>query len=164
MTKNTEYPLLENIVEAAKTVFNMTAGIEVKKDNLIVSNKHGISGDITGIIGLSNENIKGSIAISFPEKLGKILVANMLATEPNHISEEDLEDGIGEITNMVAGDLNNRMGNVFKISLPNVITGKRHVVSLPHNIAPIVFKFFAVSNPFHLLATFEEKGIGRPLS
>ena len=150
-------PFLEDIVESAKSVFNSVAGIEVKKDNLIVSNKHGISGDITGIVGLSNDSITGSIAISFPQRLGRILVANMLSTDPRHVSEEELEDGIGKITNMVAGAINNRMGNLFRISLPNIITGKRHLVSLPHNISPVVFKFFAVSNPFHLLATFEEK-------
>ncbi len=157
MDKKMEHSLLKNTIESTKSVFNMMAGIDVKGEDIIIFNKDGVKGDVTGIIGLSNDHIKGSMAITFPEELGKEVVANMLAIAPEDISEEELKDGLGEITNMVAGDLNNRIGNIFKLSLPSVITGKDHLVSLTHNDTPIVFKFFALDKPFHLLATFEEQ-------
>ncbi|RLB11623.1 MAG: hypothetical protein DRG39_03805 [Deltaproteobacteria bacterium] len=136
----------------------MMAGVDVKEKAIIANSKNdGVTGDVTGIIGLSNEQIKGSMAISLPEDMGKIVVANMLAVEPDDISDEELKDGLGEITNMVAGDFNNRMGSIFKLSLPSVITGKRHVVSLTPNDKLTVFKFFALDDYFHLLTTFEEQ-------
>jgi len=157
MEKGIKEPFLEHIFEATKSVFDMMAGLDIKKDQVFICNIDKVKGDITGIIGLSNDNTKGSIAISFPEELGKLVVANMLSMESDQISEEDLKDGIGEITNMVAGDLNNRIGNIFKLSLPSVITGKGHLVSLPHNNTPILFKFLIQDQPFYLLTTFEEK-------
>ncbi len=148
---------LEHIAEATKSVLSMMAGLDVKKDDVFISNEDKVRGDITGVIGLSNDKVKGSIAISFPEEVGKTIVANMLSISPDEITEEDLKDGIGEITNMVAGDFNNRIGNIFKLSLPSVITGKGHLVSLFNNSAPVLFKFLLEDKPFYLLSTFEEK-------
>lgn len=149
--------LLEHITEATKSVLNMMAGLNVEKDSAFISNEDKVKGDVTGIIGLSNDEVKGSIAISFSEELGKTVVAKMLSISSNEITEEDLKDGIGEITNMVAGDFNNRIGNMFKLSLPSVITGKGHLVSLFNNSSPLLFKFLLEDKPFYLLSTFEEK-------
>ncbi len=157
MEKGIKEPFLEHILEATKSVFDMMAGLEVEKDQVLICNNDKVKGDVTGVIGLSNDKVKGSIAISFPKDLGKSVVANMLSMDAEQISDDDLKDGIGEITNMVAGDLNNRIGNIFKLSLPSIITGKGHLVSLSHNNTPILFRFLIQNQPFYLLTTFEEK-------
>jgi len=157
MEKGIKEPFLEHILEATKSVFDMMAGLEVEKDQVLICNTDNVRGDVTGVIGLSNDKVKGSIAISFPEKLGKLVVANMLSMDAEQISDDDVKDGIGEITNMVAGDLNNRIGNIFKLSLPSIIAGKGHLVSLSHNNTPILFRFLIQNQPFYLLTTFEEK-------
>jgi len=157
MEKGIKEPFLEHILEATKSVFDMMAGLEVEKDQVLICNTDKVKGDVTGVIGLSNDKVKGSIAISFPKDLGKSVVANMLSMDAEQISDDDLKDGIGEITNMVAGDLNNRIGNIFKLSLPSIITGKGHLVSLSHNNTPILFRFLIQNQPFYLLTTFEEK-------
>ena len=157
MEKEIKEPFLEHILEATKSVFDMMAGLEVEKDQVLICNTDKVKGDVTGVIGLSNDKVKGSIAISFPKDLGKSVVANMLSMDAEQVSDDDLKDGIGEITNMVAGDLNNRIGNIFKLSLPSIITGKGHLVSLSHNNTPILFRFLIQNQPFYLLTTFEEK-------
>jgi chemotaxis protein CheX len=157
MEKGIKEPFLEHILEATKSVFDMMAGLEVEKDQVLICNTDKVKGDVTGVIGLSNDKVKGSIAISFPKDLGKSVVANMLSMDAEQVSDDDLKDGIGEITNMVAGDLNNRIGNIFKLSLPSIITGKGHLVSLSHNNTPILFRFLIQNQPFYLLTTFEEK-------
>ena len=157
MEKGIKEPFLEHILEATKSVFDMMAGLEVEKDQVLICNTDKVKGDVTGVIGLSNDKVKGSIAISFPKDLGKSVVANMLSMDAEQISDDDVKDGIGEITNMVAGDLNNRIGNIFKLSLPSIITGKGHLVSLSHNNTPILFRFLIQNQPFYLLTTFEEK-------
>lgn len=157
MDEKTEYHFLKTTIESIKSVFNIMVGINVEDKKVIISNKDGIRGDVTGIIGLSNDEIKGSMAITFPKELGKMVVANMLAIEPKDVTEEEIKDGLGEITNMVAGDLNNRIGNIFRLSLPSVITGDNHLVSLKHDKPPVVFKFFALNNFFHTLTILERQ-------
>ncbi len=157
MEKGVKQPFLEHIIEATKSVFAMMAGLDIEKDKVVVSNTDKVKGDVTGVIGLSNDRLKGSIAISFPEELGKSVVANMLSMESEQISEDDLKDGIGEITNMIAGDLNNRIGSIFKMSLPNIITGKGHLISLSNKGTPVAFKFLVNDQTFYILGTFEEK-------
>ncbi|GEM_PF-4914619 len=148
--------LCQKIAEAVKSVFNMMAGISLEEKEVITS-KEEIRGDITGIIGFSNEQTKGSMAISFPIKLAKKTVANMLVSDPESITEDDLIDGIGEIANMVIGDFNNRIENIFTISLPSVVTGKNHLVSFFHDGSPVIISFSdKEGNLLYVLTTLEK--------
>ncbi len=151
-----ETAFIESVIEATKNVFSMMAGMDV--ENRGISREDKTKADVTGIIGLSNDSVKGSIAISFPDKVGRKAVSNMLSLKEEEITEEDLKDGIGEITNMIAGELNNRIGNIFRLSLPSVITGKDHIISFSNKGLPILFQFkIKEDEEFYLLSTFEEK-------
>ena len=143
-------------IEAVTSVFDMMAGVEIQQKGIVSSDSNEVKGDVSGIIGLSSDHVKGSIAISFQEGLAKEVVANMLGMTANEISEEEIKDGIGEIANMVAGDINNKMGNLFKISLPSVILGKRHSVSLSHDGDAVIMTFMAFNDEFHIIGNFEE--------
>jgi len=151
-----ETAFIENVIEAAKSVFSMMAGMDIENGD--ISKEDKTRADVTGIIGLSNDRVKGSIAISFPDKVGRKAVSNMLSLKEEEITEEDLKDGIGEITNMIAGEINNRMGNIFRLSLPSVITGKDHIISFSNKGLPMLFQFkITEDEKFYLLSTFEEK-------
>ena len=70
-----ETAFIENVIEATKSVFSMMAGMDI--ENKGISKEEKTRADVTGIIGLSNDSVKGSIAISFPDKVGRKTISNI---------------------------------------------------------------------------------------
>jgi chemotaxis protein CheX len=74
---------------------------------------------ISGIIGLSSETVAISVVIHFPLPLARPVTALQL-------DGDEVHDAIGEIANMVAGRIKNRICGAhpaLSISLPSVVAG-----------------------------------------
>lgn len=115
-----------------------TAGKIYKKDA-----REKFTGDISGVIGLVSEAFTGSVVISFPENTFLKIMSRMLGEEYTKINKE-IEDGAGEITNMIFGQakvtLNNK-GYGIKTALPSVVTGNDHSILQMSNGPRMVFPF-----------------------
>jgi chemotaxis protein CheX len=65
----------------------------------------------------------------------------MLMTEATDLNS-DVVDAVGELANMVAGAAKAELEEFsLSVSLPNVITGKNHMVRFPSNVQPICVPF-----------------------
>ncbi|MDR0315459.1 MAG: chemotaxis protein CheX [Treponema sp.] len=120
--------------------------------------KADISG-VTGVIGLSGV-IRGAVIVSM-SKSTAIKVTDMLIGEPHTELDGDVVDAIGEIVNIIAGNIKQKIaeGDGIVISLPTVIKGKEHSIVWPSNqerILCIPFKIFD-NDVFHLMVTIERK-------
>ena len=102
--------------------------------------------DITGIIGFSGE-AAGAVAISMKNetafKITKILTGNN-----NLRTDSDVNDAIGEIVNIIAGNVKKDFEEELriKISLPSIVEGKAHVIIWPSEKTRIIcipFKIFS---------------------
>ncbi len=81
--------------------------------------------DIAGIIGITSQRFKGSIAICFPEKVFLGLMSKMLGEEFSEITD-DLKDGAAELLNMIFGHAKkvlNENGHTIDKALPSVVRG-----------------------------------------
>jgi chemotaxis protein CheX len=83
---------------------------------------------ISGIIGLSSETVAISVVIHFPLPLARHVTALLLGmqTETPALDGDEVHDAIGEIANMVAGRIKNRICGAhpaLSISLPSVVAG-----------------------------------------
>ena len=91
---------------------------------------------ITGLIGLSGK-CTGFIAISMPERVATLAVSGLLMEEYKAINAQVI-DGVGEITNMIAGGLKTRLYNtpwtVNTITIPSVILSERYDISYSKGI------------------------------
>jgi chemotaxis protein CheX len=88
-------------------------------------------GDISGIIGFAEKNITGSVVLSFPDDTALKLYQALTGEEVFRITR-DVEDSIGELTNIVAGGAKTVLasdGLTFNISIPSVIVGKNHTIN-----------------------------------
>jgi chemotaxis protein CheX len=90
-----------------------------------------MSGDVSSVISLFGD-LSGTCAISFPRSLAVKLISKMMMDDSLDDVNEDVQDGIGELANLVAGgaksSLHKIMGTTTKISTPTIITGLKHVV------------------------------------
>ena len=86
------------------------AGIQVVRDKPFLKKDNVTTGDITGIIGLADKLMSGSIALTFPEKTILKIYENMMGEAATEISAE-VQDLVGELANMVAGGAKNEFSN-----------------------------------------------------
>jgi chemotaxis protein CheX len=148
-------PFLESVVKVLKTMAftDPTPGKpSIKKKS------EASQGDITGVIGLTGP-ANGSFAVSFTEAAILRVVSNMFGEQCNEINSE-VEDAVGELTNMICGDARRQLealGHQFMGSIPAVISGKGHKIT--HSVpGPSVVMPFTIGEggTFFIEVCFED--------
>ncbi len=118
-------PFLEGTVSVLKTM----AMIEPKAGKPYIKKGTQAKGDVSGIIGMTG-SASGSLALSFTEGCILKIVSNMLGEDHKEING-DVNDAVGEITNMISGVARKRLeGDGFNIvaAIPTVVSGKNHSI------------------------------------
>jgi chemotaxis protein CheX len=114
-------PFLSAIAE----FFSQTLEQDLEIGSLRIKDNSKSEYSISGVIGLSG-SARGFIAISYPKLLAVKVVSTFLAEEVDEFSPY-VADGIGEITNIVAGNAQKYTSGIrLELSLPNVVVGANH--------------------------------------
>lgn len=146
-------PFLQSLINVISTMANMqlTPGKpKLKTDNLA-------KGDVSGLIGMVGPQTKGSMSITFDQKLILEIMQNMLGENPGKINEE-ITDLVGEITNMVTGGAKNMLGSKgyeFEMATPMVVSGIGHTISHKANGKKIIMPFSSPYGNAHIEICFE---------
>lgn len=123
--------LIKQLIQASTTILSSMCEVtSVQKKELFVNEDTQLFGEISGIMGLSGK-LTGSMVLSFQTEMAKKLTAKMLDCEASELSAADLEDAVGELTNMISGEAKKLLINTdyaFSISLPTVVSGKNQQV------------------------------------
>lgn len=88
-------------------------------------------GDVSGLIGMVGDEIKGSMSITFEAGLALDIMEGMLGERPEALDEE-VYDMVGEITNMVAGGAKKELakkGYDIGMATPMVVSGDNHTIN-----------------------------------
>ncbi|MEP4095249.1 chemotaxis protein CheX [Reichenbachiella sp.] len=91
--------------------------------------------DFTGMIGISGSKT-GFVYISGDKKMYDLLVNIFLDIEKP--SNEDILDMAGELSNVVAGNVREKYGNNFMISVPIVFQGSPEKIKFPKDVPAYV--------------------------
>ncbi len=116
---------LAGTIDVIKTM----AFTETKLGKPYMKNDNVAFGDVSGIIGLTGAVI-GSLALSFSEASILRIVSNMLGEEMTTLNH-DIEDAVGEITNMASGGGRKILANGglnIHASIPTVVLGRNHSI------------------------------------
>jgi len=113
--------------------------------------------DISAVIGLSGV-VRGAVVISMKKDFA-IKITDALVGSPHHELDDDVVDAVGEIVNIIAGNIKQYVegGEQIVISLPTVVKGKDHRFAWPgkhSRILCISFKY--EDDSFFLLADMEK--------
>ena len=114
--------------------------------------------DVSAIIGLIGE-ARGAVVLSMRDELALKLTNILAAGRMDNIDQGDVMDTVGEIVNIIAGNVKYELEESFKlvISLPTLIKGKEHSISWPDgqtNVICIPFTIFNKEN-FSLFIALE---------
>jgi chemotaxis protein CheX len=139
-------------IEVFRTMFS----IEAKPGTPRLKGEPYTSADITGIIGFSGE-AQGSIALSFPSDTALKMISTLVGAPMNNLDME-VADGIGELANIVAGNAKKEIqGIALSISLPQVVIGKNHVLSVQSAIPVVIIPFSTPMGDFVVEFSLKKK-------
>jgi len=149
---------VEPFVEVTVNTFKEFCGVDVvpRHPHFLDPDK-GFEWDISAVIGLSGI-VRGAVIVSMKADLA-IKLTDLLAGEGHTEIDADCVDAIGEINNIIAGNMKPKIPNGDKIviSIPTIIKGKEHSIAWPSKqtrILCIPHKAFE-NDIFHLMVAIE---------
>lgn len=124
------YEVGREIVSGCKDVFSTMLMVDLECEEVVVQEKVKIGSNITSMIGLGG-GLKGLLAVHCPSSVAKGVTSSFLGMDVEEM-DDDVKDAIGEIANMVAGNLKisfaKRDVNV-ELAIPTTIVGDSFYVS-----------------------------------
>ena len=116
-----------------------------------------LKNSITGMIGLAG-TAKGVLAIHFPNDVAMAVTGSFLGLDVEEINE-DVHDAVGEIANMLGGDLKailSDKGKDIQLSLPSTIGGEEYVFNSKDSGEQLILSFKVPAGVFYLEVEMEK--------
>ncbi|WP_461832974.1 chemotaxis protein CheX [Desulfothermus sp.] len=124
--------LAKPFIEATVNVLSTMAMIKPKAKKPYIKDHNRALGDVSGIVGFTADGgKKGVMSVSFSKKCAIQIVKNLLGDDIENIVE-DVQDAVGEITNMISGQARAKlaeMGITMEGATPTVIMGENHTIT-----------------------------------
>jgi chemotaxis protein CheX len=73
----------------------------------------------------------GSVVVECPETFGRIVAAAMFGSAPDEVADDELVDVVGELANMIGGNVKALLDGESQLSLPTVVRGSDFRVVVP---------------------------------
>jgi len=148
-TKFSEEQLAAYVIEATREVFSTMVMMDPKDEYPLKEPVKRFQCSITGMVGFAG-TYSGVISIHCPVALALKITSNMLGMECEEVNE-DLNDAIGEIANMLGGNVKqvlSKGGLDVKLSIPTVIAGEDYTVNSLSDSDCVVIPFDVDDNKF----------------
>ena len=114
----------EDIVSCTNEIFSTMIPMEIKSDGSFYQKEDMISTDVISLVSYTGEH-SGIVAIFCSRSIALKITSSMLGIEVSEM-DQDTKDAMGEVTNMIAGTLKNKIFVKFgemHLSVPIVIAG-----------------------------------------
>ena len=122
--------LIEFITNAVSDVFDTM--LSMKVENVTAGHTANLNGSrIVGTVSFAGK-VLGNLNLHVDQQFAVEMTAAMLGMETDEIGgDEEIHDVIGEVCNMIGGDLKSRMcdfGLTCELSIPSITTGKEFTI------------------------------------
>ncbi|HBG06899.1 MAG: chemotaxis protein CheX [Geobacteraceae bacterium GWC2_58_44] len=138
----TEDAVRANIAEITKGVFSTMVMMDLVDDLPLTEPVISFHDTMTSMVGLAGSH-SGILAIHCPKCLALRITSSMLGMEVTEI-DDDVNDAMGEIANMVGGDVKHIFspkGSDINLSIPTVIYGSDYVLESISTAESLVIPF-----------------------
>lgn len=130
------------IEETTDEIFNCMIFIDIAAQPPLESGKQALGCHVSAMIGLTG-GLSAMLGIHCPSAVGLAVAGAMLGMEPEEINA-DVKDALGEIANMMAGGIKERLSSEnidLELAIPTAITGQAYVISAPKGSQRVVVPF-----------------------
>lgn len=126
MTTINNLDLKTSVAKAVTDIFNTMLSMEVEFIN-VVSKSSIDKIRIVGAVSFAGKEVMGTVSIQLSDSFARFITASMLGLGLEEIEgEEEVNDVIGEVSNMVGGNLKSGfcdIGLICELSIPSITTG-----------------------------------------
>ncbi len=125
-----EFNIGEEIIAGIQEVFSTMLMVDLQAEEVIENGDCEINSNLTSMIGLGG-GIRGMLAIHCPADVARGITSGLLGMEIQEL-DEDVKDAVGEVANMVAGNLKvsyAKNGIDIELAIPTSIVGDSFAVS-----------------------------------
>ncbi len=123
-----------DIVSCTNEIFSTMIPMEIESDGSFYQKEDMISTDVISLVSFTGEH-SGIVAIFCCREIALKITSSMLGIEVTEM-DQDTKDAMGEVTNMIAGTLKNKIFEKFgemHLSVPIVIAGADLSISSTSN-------------------------------
>lgn len=146
-------------VHSALEVLTTMTGTSAEPKEVFSGSNYDPTADVSAVIGILGDDEEIMATFSFTNALAKRLVGNMLGIAADNVSRDELSEGIGEISNMIAGSAKRTVSTdrngMYHLSLPSVVMGANHKVSKPKNRPCMVLVLETEGERCHMLLSYK---------
>ncbi len=124
MTTKTLDNVVDDIISSTNEVFSTMIPMDIKSNGSFYQKEEMISTDVISLVTFTGEH-SGIVAIFCTKSIALNITSNMLGIEATSI-DQDVKDAIGEVANMIAGNIKNKTCETYgamHLSVPIVIAG-----------------------------------------
>jgi CheY-specific phosphatase CheX len=104
---------------------------------------------LTGCVQITG-SWEGAVMIDLPEALARDAAAAMFGCETADLSDDEVLDALGEIANMVGGNVKGMIDGDCKLSLPTVAEGADFRIAVPGSGVQTLLVFDCAGKPFQV--------------
>lgn len=115
-------------------------------------------GDVSGVIAIVQSHLEGTMTMCMSFETVRSLLPHVVGKAVT-ITHEMAVDAVGEMTNMVFGQVKRDMGvrgYQIKLGIPSVVTGKGHFVSQFHRGKYMIVPFHIKGQLFQIYVALHE--------
>ncbi len=146
----------DKIIEATIEIFTGMVMMDISVAGEPLTTLGPLIDSITGMVGLAGVH-KGVLAVHFPKQVALDVTGSFLGMEVNEINA-DVQDAIGEIANMLGGNLKTILsdrGKDIQLSLPSTIYGQQYAFTSQAEVDQVILPFQAPSGLFFVEVELE---------
>jgi chemotaxis protein CheX len=120
----------EQITEIAQEVWESFLGLTLLPHPLGADAPAITGRHMTGCVAVSGE-WNGSVFLACDGDLAAAAAEAMFAAEPGSLSSDEVSDALGELTNMIGGNIKSLLPAPSRLSVPSVAEGESYTVRVP---------------------------------
>lgn len=146
MTQILEAPTADDLLEVVAATWSSFLGDEsgelLRPDNSVESPAERASGCVT-IRGGWN----GAVLLELSPRLARVAASGLFGTPEDELVPEEIGDAVGELVNIVGGNVKGMLPGPSELSLPSVTVGTGFSVHVPHATAHLRVGFSWCGEP-----------------
>jgi len=143
--------VVPHVIDATREIFTGMIMMDVSQAGDPMDTLGSLDDSITGMVGLAGR-YRGMLAVHFPRTLALAITSNFLGVEVDELNE-DVEDAVGEIANMLGGNVKTFLsdeGKEIQLSIPSTISGENYTFLYQEDVNQVVIPFQAGEEIFHV--------------
>ena len=141
--------------EMVRSVWDSVLGLElISAESLEVPD--GENHSLTGCIQISGA-WTGGVILACSAEMARKIAAAMFDMDPSEAALDEIQDALGELVNMIAGNFKNTLEGSCELSLPAVTQGFVYSVTIPGTKVDVQAEFRCEGEPVILKIVKMEK-------